>query len=136
MKTPLTFFLERGQFLTEGGRSRTSGLTTLSGSPGHAEHSLGHGPPVARQTSEVEADQWGVRITLSRPISGSSRGSGSISNTSSPAPAIRAPQGLGQRPWSTSSPRATLMKYAVGFIKASSLAPISPRVASVSRHAG
>ena len=45
--------------------------------------------PVACQTSKVDADRRGVRITLSRSGNGSSRGSGSTWKTSGPAPAIR-----------------------------------------------
>ena len=41
--------------------------------------------PVADHTSAVDADQCGVRMTLSRPIKGSSAGSGSPSKTSRPS---------------------------------------------------
>ena len=77
-------------FSKKRGVSSTSGLTMFSGTSPLAAGAFPR-PSPARwpcQTSEVDADQCGVRITLSSPISGSSSGSGSTSNTSSPAPAI------------------------------------------------
>ena len=84
------FAANLASFSRKRGRSSTSGLTTFSGTSPLAARIIpwAISRPVACQTSEVDADQCGVRITLSSPSSGSSIGNGSTSKTSSPAPAI------------------------------------------------
>ena len=59
---------------------------------------------------------WGVIITFSMPQSGWSAGSGSVSNTSSPAPAISpASSAEVKAARSTTTPREILMRYACFF---------------------
>ena len=63
------------------------------------------------------AATWGVMIAFGIAHSGESTGSGSVSKTSSAAPAIRPACRAATRSASTTiAPRPMLMKYAVGFI--------------------
>ena len=60
-------------------------------------------------------------------------GGGSLSHTSSPAPAIFLALSSSSSAFSSwMKPRAVLMKNAVGFMRANCFAPIMPRVSSVS----
>ena len=84
--------------------------------------------------SSVQHSEWGVTITWSIASSGLSGAIGSCSNTSSAAPAIRRARNASiSAASSTMGPRATLMKYAVGRIRANCGAPTRWRVSSLSR---
>ena len=76
----------------------------------------------------------GVTSAFGAVRSGWPGGSGSASNTSSAAPAIVPPASAAtSAASSTIGPRDVFTSTAVGFIRASSDAPISPRVRSLRR---
>ena len=119
-----------GRSLRDHARTRgcasTSGLTTNSGRrPASASTMLAR--PVEAMLwkhSSVQHSECGVTITLSIASSGLSGATGSCSNTSSAAPAMRPSRSASiSAASSTMGPRATLMKYAVGRICANCGAP-------------
>ncbi len=87
--------------------------------------------PALSCASTVEAPRCGVTTTLSKPNSGLSV-HGSVTNTSSPAPATRPSLSASASACSsTRPPRAALMMRTSGLHSASSRAPISPVVSGV-----
>jgi len=87
---------------------------------------------IARRVSVVALAIWGLSTTLSS-VSSAGCSFGSPSNTSSAAPARRRSRNAAaSAASSTMPPRATLTSIAVGFIRASSAAPMACRVRGVS----
>ena len=74
-----------------------------------------------------------MSTTLGADRSGSDKGSGSTSYTSSAAPAIAPDRRAASRAaLSTRGPREVLTRYADGFIRASSAAPTRPTLRGLS----
>ena len=87
--------------------------------------------PARSWASEVEAPRCGVTTTPGSPKSGLSV-TGSSGKTSMAAPARwPLPRASRRASWSTTSPRAALMRRAPGFMAANASRPTKPRVSSV-----
>ena len=84
-----------------------------------------------REVSAVAPAMWVVTTTLGRAYTGSVGSGGSFPKTSRPAPPIRPARSASDRASSsTRAPRATLIRQAEGFIRASLRASIRCRVLS------